>query len=447
MSDARRILVVDDDVDVLLGIVTLLAHTGWNVESAGSGREALRKFDAFDPEVVLLDVMLPDLSGLEILDQIKSVSEHTPIVMMSGVGTIDAAVTAMRLGAANFLPKPCDFDNLELVLEQVTRQVRRDREIAALRRGEKRNEDRLVGVSPAIGKVNEWIDRVAASSSPVLLLGESGTGKGVVARLIHNRSPRASGPFVDLNCAGLSTTLLESELFGHERGAFTDASTSKPGLFEVASGGTIFLDEIGELDLGSQARLLKALEDKKFRRVGGARDINADFRLLAATNRSLAGEVEQGRFRKDLYYRLNVVTLEIPPLRERADDIEFLAQVILERLQKEIGGRKPISISSRALAALQAYLWPGNVRELRNVLERALLLGKGEEIRVEDLALDSKQASRPVAASSSGREEVRPLDDVIRETVKNAVALCDGNIREAARRLGISPSTLYSKLK
>jgi DNA-binding NtrC family response regulator len=284
----------------------------------------------------------------------------------------------------------------------------------------------------------------------VLIEGESGTGKGVLAKLIHNRSPRARAPFVDLNCAGLSKELLESELFGHERGAFTNAMNTKQGLFEIAGDGTLFLDEIGEMEITVQARLLKAIEDKRFRRVGGIRDLNANFRLIAATNRDLGDEVKQNRFRADLYYRLNVVRIRMPPLRERLEDLPILVEVMLRPLAKDIGRPIP-TVSPRALKKLDSYHWPGNVRELRNVLERALLTLTGKEIHSEDLFLEVGQARGTIKAASGAMPanewEIRPLDDVIADYVTSAVKAADGNIRKAARQLEISPSTLYSRLK
>ncbi|HEY0788169.1 MAG TPA: sigma-54 dependent transcriptional regulator, partial [Thermoanaerobaculia bacterium] len=305
----------------------------------------------------------------------------------------------------------------------------------------------LVGSSQSLTLVREIIERVAPAPSPVLLLGESGTGKGLAARALHQMSRSAKGPFVDLNCAGLPRELLESELFGHERGAFTGAHATKQGLLEIASGGTLFLDEIGELDVAHQARVLKVLEQKTFRRVGGVRDIRVDLRLVAATNRDLQAEVTAGRFRADLYYRLNVVAIHLPPLRERADDIPLLATTILATLAAEL--RRPaIRLSDRALERLQSYGWPGNVRELRNVLERAILVSNGREIVPSDLLLGGGSAP-PERSDALPRNEweIRPLDELITAYVASAVEASGGNMRLAARRLGISPSTLYAKTR
>ncbi len=449
MAELRnRILVVDDDPQILSGLEALLSD-GWEVRTASTGKEALTTFAAFSPDVVLLDVQLPDFSGIDLLHQFKMYSETAAVIMMSGVGNLDRVIESMKLGAETFLQKPFDYDSLTLTLDQASRMAATQREITALRRADAKDVDRLPGISPAITHLNDILLQIARAPSPVLIQGESGTGKGVMARLIHNRSPRARAPFVDLNCAGLSKELLESELFGHERGAFTNATNTKPGLFEIAGDGTLFLDEIGEMELTIQARLLKALEEKKFRRVGGIRDLRAEFRLIGATNRDLTAEVAASRFRGDLYYRLNVVSLHMPALRERMEDLPILVQEILRPLAKELGRSLP-TVSTRAIRKLEMYPWPGNIRELRNVLERAMLTLRGEEIRNEDLIID--QEGGPAVAPKGGtlpleEWDIQPLDRVTASYVAAAVKATGGNIRKAARQLKISPSTLYSKLK
>jgi two-component system, NtrC family, response regulator AtoC len=444
----NRILIVDDDPQIAAGLSALLSDT-WEVRTAGTGREAVVAFGEFSPDVALVDISLPDTTGIDLLHQFKTYSETVAVIMMSGVSTLDRVVESMRLGAETFLQKPFDMDTLEATLQQVQSILATRRELIALRRGEAASGERLAGISPSISQLNEILGSVARAPSPVLIEGESGTGKGVMARLIHNRSMRARAPFVDLNCAGLSKELLESELFGHERGAFTNAMNTKPGLFEIAGDGTLFLDEIGEMEPSVQARLLKAIEEKKFRRVGGVRDLRADFRLIAATNRDLQAEVAAGRFRGDLYYRLNVVRLRMPPLRERREDLAVLVQELLRPLAKELGRTLP-RVSPHAQKKLENYPWPGNVRELRNVLERAMLTLQGPEIRNEDLILDTGAASS-LPASSSGLPtaewEILPLDDMVARYVGAAVEATGGNIRKAARHLQISPSTLYAKLK
>ncbi len=449
MSEVRkRILVVDDDPQILAGLGSLLSDD-WEVHVAETGRKALTIFSEFSPDVVLLDVQLPDFSGIDLLHQFKMYSETAAVIMMSGVGNLQGVIESMKLGAETFLQKPFDYDTLTLTLEQVSKMIAQHRELIALKRNDGKEVDRLPGISPPITHLNDILAQIARAPSPVLIEGESGTGKGVIARLIHHRSLRARASFVDLNCAGLSKELLESELFGHERGAFTNATNTKPGLFEIAGDGTLFLDEIGEMELTVQARLLKAIEEKKFRRVGGIRDLRADFRLLAATNRDLQAEVAAGRFRGDLYYRLNVVKLRMPPLRERLEDLPILVQEILKPLAKEMGRPFP-KISPRAIKKLSSYPWPGNVRELRNVLERALLTLTRDEIHSEDLSIE-KEAGPLIAAKGGSLPaeewEIQPLDQVVTNYVAASVKAAGGNVRKAARQLQISPSTLYSRLK
>ncbi|HEX6178768.1 MAG TPA: sigma-54 dependent transcriptional regulator [Thermoanaerobaculia bacterium] len=450
MSDVQqRVLVVDDDPQILAGLSALLSDR-WEVRTAENGKTALVTFSEFSPDVVLLDVQLPDFSGIDLLHQFKMYSETTPVIMMSGIGNLDRVIESMKLGAETFLQKPFDNDTLTLTLEQVARMVAQRHQLLALRRAEAKDVERLPGISPAITHLNDILGQIARAPSPVLIEGESGTGKGIIARLIHNRSARSRAPFVDLNCAGLSKELLESELFGHERGAFTNATNTKPGLFEIAGDGTLFLDEIGEMELTVQARLLKALEEKKFRRVGGIRDLRADFRLIAATNRDLQSEVAAGRFRGDLYYRLNVVRLRMPPLRERLEDLPILVQEILRPLAKEMGRSMP-NISPRAMKKLSTYPWPGNVRELRNVLERALLTLAGDEIHSEDLTIEREAGAAAVGAKDgvfpAEEWEIQPLDRVITKYVAASVKAAGGNVRKAARQLQISPSTLYARMR
>jgi DNA-binding NtrC family response regulator len=444
----NRILVVDDDPQVLSGLEALLADE-WDVRTAGTGKEALVAFAEFSPDIVLLDVQLPDYSGIDLLHQFKMYSEAAAVIMMSGIGNLERVVESMKLGAETFLQKPFDSDTLTLTLQQGMRMVAAQRELIALRRGEGNDSDRLPGISPSIVHLNDILGQIARAPSPVLIEGESGTGKGVMAKLLHHRSPRVRAPFVDLNCAGLSKELLESELFGHERGAFTNATNTKPGLFEIAGDGTLFLDEIGEMEVTIQARLLKALEEKKFRRVGGIRDLRAEFRLIAATNKDLTAEVAANRFRGDLYYRLNVVKIRMPALRERMEDMPILVQEILRPLAKEMGRSLP-KVSPQAMKKLQTYAWPGNVRELRNVLERGMLTMRGDELRSEDLVIEHEVASAIAGKSGTLPAEewdIQPLDRVIADYVAASVKAAGGNIRKAARQLQISPSTLYARLK
>ncbi len=443
----QRLLIVDDDATIVAGLEALLADE-WDVKTALTAKEARAVFVDFSPDVLLLDMQLPDGDGIDLLHDLKMYSEAVAVIMMSGGGTVERVVEAMKLGAETFLQKPFDYGMLRLTLEQVSRIVATRRELIALRRGEANDLERLPGVSPAIQNLNQLLAQIARAPSPVLIEGDSGTGKGVFAKLIHKRSPRARGPFVDLNCAGLSKELLESELFGHERGAFTNAMNTKQGLFEIAADGTLFLDEIGEMDITVQARLLKAIEEKRFRRVGGIRDLTTNFRLLAATNRDLPQEVAAGRFRGDLYYRLNVVRVRMPPLRERIEDLPLLVEVVLRPLAKEMGRPVP-TVSAGAMKKLSNYAWPGNVRELRNVLERSLLTMTGKDLRSEDLLLESDTRALPKSDGGlpTADWEIRPLEDVIARYVTAAVEAAGGNVRKAARQLKISPSTLYARMK
>ena len=447
MTDIRpTLLIVDDDPNVVAGLSALLAEE-WDVQTARTGREAIVTFGELSPDIVLLDVRLPDMSGLDLLSQFKMYSETVGVIMMSGAGTFDRVVESVKLGAETFLQKPFDYATLQLTLTNVSRIIATRRELLALKRGDGAGLAHLPGISSSIAGLNLLISQIASAPSSVLIEGESGTGKGVLAKLIHARSPRARAPFLDLNCAGLSKELLESELFGHERGAFTNAMNMKQGLFEIAADGTLFLDEIAEMDITVQARLLKALEDKRFRRVGGVRDLNANFRLIAATNRDLADDVRHNLFRGDLYYRLNVVRVRMPALRERLEDIPILVDVLLKQLARDIGRALP-EVSPSAMKKLQTYSWPGNVRELRNVLERALLTLSGKEIRSEDLILESGQLVKTSDnALPTADWEIRPLDDVIVDYIGAAVKAAGGNVRKAARQLQISPSMLYARLK
>jgi DNA-binding NtrC family response regulator len=447
MTVRQRVLIVDDDPNVVAGLEALLADE-WDVKTAMTAKDGRAVFADFSPDVVLLDMGLPDGNGVDVLHDLKMYSEAVSVIMMSGVGTIDSVLESMKLGAVTFLQKPFDYSLLSLTLDQVSRIVATRRELIALRRGDSNDQERLPGLSPAVQNLNQLLTQIARAPSPVLIEGDSGTGKGVFARLIHNRSPRSRAPFVDLNCAGLSKELLESELFGHERGAFTNAMNTKQGLFEIASDGTLFLDEIGEMDVTVQARLLKAIEEKRFRRVGGVRDLTTNFRLIAATNKDLGQEVAAGRFRGDLFFRLNVIRVRMPPLRERLEDLPLLVDVILRPLAKEMGRPAP-PVSPRALKRLGSYAWPGNVRELRNVLERAMLTMTGKEISSDDLLLESSAGSIPVKAGGlpSADWEIRPLDDVVADYVTASVTAAEGNVRKAARLLQISPSTLYARMK
>lgn len=441
---AESVLLIDDDPAVLRMLSRLFDRAAWEVSVASTGEEGLARYDAEEPDLVLLDLHLPGMSGMDVLDRLAE--RGALVILLTGSADVETAVEAMRRGAENFLSKPVRPEHLHALAEKAVEKAKLQRvnEFWASRRTREQGEGSL-GRSAKMQALDRQIELVAASdAATVLLLGASGTGKGWVAQKIHARSARSSGPFVEVNCAGLSSTFLDSELFGHEQGAFTDAKSLKRGLFEVANGGTLFLDEVGELATELQPKLLKVLEGKRFRRVGGTREISVDVRLIAATNRDLEQEIERGSFRRDLYYRLNVLPIELPPLRERdRDDLVGLIQSLLEQLTPR-HPRSPARISARALEMLLGYSWPGNVRELSNVLERALVLGAGaEELRPEHLPSDL----RSVAPSAGAAGPVRTLQEVERDHIEQALALMDGNRTRAAKALGISRTTLHAKIK
>ncbi len=435
-----RVLVVDDDPGLREGIAGGLDPARWVVAQAEDGAEALTVAKALDPEVILLDLGLPDVRGLDLIPHFRQLNDLVGVVVLTGTSDISVVVEAMRLGADNFLVKPVHLDHLEEVLERTLAERRRQRRHRAMAtRLEERLTETMVGSSRAMVRVRQLIAQVAETDATVLLLGESGTGKGLAAEEIHRLSRRGKGPFLDLNCAGLSAQLLESELFGHEAGAFTDARRPKPGLLEVASGGTVFLDEIAEMPVEVQSKLLKVLEDKRFRRLGGVRDIRVDVRLVVATNRDLKRLVADGKFRRDLYYRLNVFAIEIPPLRERRDDILELAGHFLARLNRSMGTSVE-GFSAEAETLLTRYPWPGNIRELRNVVERAMILARSGRIEPHHLPSDVMPFVGPGGRLCS-------LEDVEREHIAATLQATGGNIKRAAEVLGISRTTLYAKMR
>ncbi|MBV9774596.1 MAG: sigma-54-dependent Fis family transcriptional regulator [Gemmatimonadetes bacterium] len=445
---ARSILLIDDEPDVLRSLGRLFEREGWEVFRALTGEEGLRLYEASRPDLVLLDLYLPGMSGMDVLDVL--VPRDATVIMLTGHGDIETAVEAMRLGAENFLTKPVELPHLLAAANRAMEksELRRTNRLLAGRLAEGRDTSTL-GSSPRMREMARQVELLAASdNTTVLLLGESGTGKGWVAQMLHAHSPRARAPFVEINCAGLSANFLDSELFGHEKGAFTDAKTMKRGLFEVAHGGTIFLDEIGDLAPDLQPKLLKVLERKTFRRLGGTREIEVDVRLVAATNKGLDAEVQGGRFREDLYYRLNVLPLTLPPLRERSrDDVLELVHRLLGGLRKQ-HPRGAAKLSSRALDLLLGYAWPGNVRELRNVLERALVLSMGEEtILPEHLPAELRSPSSASSLPVREHQVVMSLEDMERKHIERTLVMLDGNRTQTAEALGISRATLHNKIR
>ena len=448
-----HILIADDDAGIRTGLVAICMAGGHRTSEAGTGAETIRVATEERPDLVLLDLRMPEGDGLEVLPKLVAMKDAPAVVILSGFADVRTAVQAMGLGAATVLEKPVDPPGLREVLERTlgARGIKEERdrlreEVALLRAGP------IVGHSPAIRRVMEHVDRVAATPrSTALVTGESGVGKELVARAIHDRSDRAAGPFVALNCAALSEGLLEAELFGYEPGAFTGGDPKgRDGLIAAAKGGTLFLDELGELDLGLQAKLLRVLQERTFRRVGGTLDLTMDARVVASTNRDLARMVEEGGFREDLFYRLNVFSIVVPPLRARVEDVPVLAAHFLGQFGEELG-RPFVGFSDGALARLEAHGWPGNIRELRNTIERAAILTAGGEVDARSISL-AEGADGAAAGASEWSPERLPedqlsLDRMEAAMIRRALDVTSGNKGRAARALGIHRSTLYKKLE
>jgi len=442
--DPARILVVDDDQSSRDLLARILASAGHQVVPLADGREAVAALDAGDPpDLVVSDIRMAEVDGLQVIDAFRERAPETPVILVTAFGNIDGAVEAIRRGAADYLSKPYDVDAIQLVVARALRQRARAMENRALRRGlrDRYRLENVVGRSEAMLQVFKTAARVAASDATVLIHGESGTGKELVARAIHTASPRASGPFVAVDCGAIAEGVLESELFGHARGAFTGAQVARRGLFEEAHHGTLFLDEIGDIGPNLQARLLRALQEGTIRRVGATEPIAVDVRVVAATNRDLEAAVKQGTFRADLYYRLHVVSLRIPPLRERREDVPLLA----EHFAQKHGRAEGAAVSPAARELLVAYDWPGNVRELENVVARALALNPSGVVMPEDLTdavRGARHATPPSAWLPDGTE--RPtLAEVERRYATQVLQETAGNKTRAAEILGIDRKTLY----
>ena len=446
MKPDPSILLVDDD-DAFRGVLAVeLERSGFAVSAAASGGAALRAAAEAPPQVVLLDLTLPDMTGLQVLDRLRSISPSSEVIVLTGHGSIDTAIQAIRDGAFDYVSKPCPLDELEIRLQRALERHSLHRRARLLERGLTPPDlgSVFVGESPAFARLTDLIGRVAPTGAALLITGETGSGKEIVAKLAHARSPRRDKPFVVVDCAALQESLLQSELFGHERGAFTGADRAKPGLFEVAHGGTIFLDEIGEVSLPTQVKLLRVLDSSTFRRVGGTAEIRVDVRLLAATNRDLAAMVRQGLFREDLYYRLGTMTLQVPPLRERDGDIDLLARYFVGQLNERFD--RHTRLGEDALDLLRRHDWPGNVRELKHAIEAALVVCDGDEIRPEHLPAALRRAARaPDAAAPAGA--LPTLDQIERDHIRRVLDAVGGHRGQAATILGISERNLYRKLK
>jgi DNA-binding NtrC family response regulator len=443
-GENTRVLVVDDEEIIRESLSGWLHEDGFQVSTAPDGRSAVEKMKAERWNVMLVDLKMPGMDGLQVLEEARKLQADAAIIMMTAYATVDTAVTAMKLGAFDYLVKPFDPEELSLLMQKVVAQQSLVRENAVLRKAlkkEHRFRD-LVSKSAAMQRVFELAQVAARSNSTILILGESGSGKEVMARTIHEESQRAEGPFVAMSCAALTETLLESELFGHEKGSFTGATARRKGKFESAAGGTLFLDEIGDISPKLQLDLLRVLEERKFHRVGGNDAIDVDVRIIAATNKDLKKAVSDGSFREDLFYRLNVIPVTLPPLRERKEDIPLLVEHFLDRLEAEM--KKRVKVSPEAMASLLAHDWPGNVRELRNVLERGAVVAQGDVIKPADLGM----APAPVRAPGANAPgEPASLEDVEKHHISEVLAHTAGNVSQAARLLGIDRVTLYNKIR
>jgi DNA-binding NtrC family response regulator len=440
----NRVLLLDDEPGVRAPIRSYLEAHGLDVTEAQDCRSAEEAFVAAHPDLAILDYQLPDGSALDLLPRLKAIDSGVPVIILTGYGSIDLAVRAIKEGADQFLTKPVELPALVVLIERLIearREHRRQLAVRAARSGDV--IDPFLGSSSAIRALADRAQRILASESPILILGETGTGKGVVARWLHERGPRAAEAFVDVNCAALTREFLETELFGHEKGAYTGAVTSKQGLFEVADRGTVFLDEIGDVDVQVQPKLLKVIEEGRFRRLGAVRDRQVDVHLIAATHQDLAGLVREQRFRSDLYYRVGAIVLEVPPLRERGEDVLLIAHYYLRRLPARLG-RDDVRLAPDAAEALRRYAWPGNIRELHNIIERAVLLSDRPELRAADLGLTH---SAPLEPSNISADSALTLEEVERRQIETVLREEGGRIEPAARRLGIHRSSLYSKIK
>ena len=443
-ASGETILVVDDDPHIQRVLEDRLDSLGYRVMLAPNGEEALEILDRQDPQMALLDVELPGMKGLDVLKEIRKRGRDLPVVMITAYGSIDLAVQAMKEGAYDFIPKPFKPGHIALVVDKAMERQRLRREVEVLSEEVDKRYCLVTGKSSNMNQAVDAAKKAAASKSTVLLLGESGTGKELFARAIHNWSERKDRAFVAINCVGLSKELLESELFGHEKGAFTGAHQLKRGKMELAHGGTVFLDEVGDVSPELQTKLLRFLQEREFERVGGTEPIRVDVRIVAATNRNLEDAVKEGRFRHDLYYRLNVVPINLPRLRDRKEDIPDLAQFFATRFSKETK-KVRAEISQEAMEKLIAYDWPGNVRELANVIERAVVLGHGPTIQLEDLA-PGIAAVEPESPSTSFSYH-DAVDGYRREVILHALAQTGGNRAAAARVLGLQRSYLLRLMK
>lgn len=438
---SKRILIIDDEDSIRFGMHAFLESRGYRVFEADSCEKAREVFQTASPDAVVIDYRLHDGTAIDLLRDFKKVDPSVPLIVLTAHGSIELAVQAVKEGAEQFLTKPIELPTLLAILKRLFANRRLQRQQQAIATRDRRNRvDLFAGDSAAIRELADHAAKVCGAESPILIQGETGTGKSVLAKWLHQHGPRAEEPFVDLNCAGLSHDFLEAELFGHEKGAFTGAVAAKQGLLEVADGGTVFLDEIGDVDPRVQPKLLKVLEEKRFRRMGAVREREIDVALIAATHKNLLDDVKQGSFRSDLYFRISSIPLRVPPLRERRSDIPMLATTLLSQLQPTLAGH--VVLSSDAQQAVCDYAWPGNIRELRNVLERAALLCENGVITPRDLRFG------PVSSQDSATHDTSlTLEEVERQYIERVLHEEGGKVAQAALRLGVPRSTLYQKIK
>jgi len=446
---AERVLIVEDDPATRSGLTELVRTWGFTAEAAADGAEALERVTTFRPSIIVSDLVMPRMSGMDLLKAIKAEGEHIKIVLLTAQGTVDTAVEAVKAGAEDYLTKPLDPNKLQRLLQRLAEINRQKRENQVLRRqlNDRGRFGRIIGNSPGMRSLYQVLEQAAPTPASMLILGESGTGKELVAQTIHQLSPRAAAPFIALNCAAIPDTLLESEIFGHEKGAFTGATERRAGCFELADRGTLFLDEIAEMTPATQVKLLRVLQERKFRRLGGRTEQEVDVRVLAATNIDPALAIRDGRLREDLYYRLNVFSIALPPLRERRDDLPLLIQAFIEEFNTR-DHRSVTAVAPEAMRVLQQYEWPGNIRELRNVIERATILARGELIELTHLPPLSSVAA-PAAAGPANSVTIAPgmtVDEAEQKLILATLDSAGGNKTRAAEMLGISLKTLHNKL-
>jgi len=447
----NKILVVDDEHLIRWSLEQNLKKQGYEVITAGTGEDALQMVREQQPDLVLLDIQLPGISGIEVLERVKDLDEEIIVVMLTAHGGLETAVNAMRLGAYDYVSKPFNLDELSIIIKKALENSDLKQEVVRLRTETKKTAPNIIGSSQQTRYLMEVLEKVARSeASTVLVQGESGTGKELVAKWIHYSSSRAEKPFIAINCAAVPATLLESELFGHEKGAFTDAKATKKGLFELADGGTVFLDEIGDMEMGMQAKLLRFLEDRSFRRIGGARVYTVDVRIISATNKDLQKSIEEKSFRNDLYYRLQVIPIFLTPLRERKEDIIALASHFVELYNKDFN-KKVHGIAGMAERMLLDYSWPGNVRELKNVIERAIILGNEDTLLLEHLPLEivaraSAQGGAPMSAFRLPPEGI-DIEEVEKELIRQALEITEWNQSKAAKKLTLGIDAFRYRMK